>query len=173
MGINVKLASNQAEELLRQAEELMIAARLMAEYKASINSSWRGKEVSYISSSIDDNIAKIKKTIEETVSLANDIAATAKEIKHEEEEAAAKARAEKERRVKIAREAYDNSVEKYNALIERKTQLENHYASVPKTQENLAYLVQLYNEYQALLKEIDVAYSEYEVCLNALNNAMR
>lgn len=173
MGIDINLAKIQANELSQQAAELRIAVKRLSDYKTSIKSSWKGREVSPIVSAVDNNIKKIKSVIEELESLEADIKAAANEIKREEDAAAARARAEKQQRIKTAREAYDASMKKLEELEKQKEQIVALYVSTPQTQEYYPRLIQLYNEYQAVKINLEDAQKECEACLNALNKAMR
>ena len=173
MGIDINLAKSQANELSQQAAELRIAVKKLSEYKTSLKSYWKGKEVSPIITAIDNNIKKIKKVIEELEDLETDIKKAANDIKREEDAAAARARAEKQQRIKAAREAYDTAAEKLEELKNQKEQLIVLYTSIPHTQENYPRLMQIYNNYQLLIKSIEEAEEECELCLKNLKAAER
>ena len=173
MGIDINLARTQADELSRQAAELRTAIKLLSEYKTSVKSSWKGKEVTRIISAIDFNISKLKKIINEIESLETDIVSSAEKIRQEEKAVAAKALAEKQQKIRLAREAYNTSLEKLDNLNEQKNRLVALYKTIPPTPENITHLMQLYNEYQELIKKIELSQKECDAALKNLNSVMR
>ncbi len=125
MAINVNAANNQASQLSNNVAKLRDAKKQMQAYKSSVSNNWQGKEVTYILTAIDRVIADIDRVIGNTNSLSSDIRSTAAQIKREEDAAAAAARAKaaREQRIRIAQNAYDDAREKLDDLLEKRKEL--------------------------------------------------
>lgn len=171
--MNYDLANYQANRISSDAEDLQHALKRLTEYRSSINANWNGPEVVHINKAIDDVITMIKKTIGEMNQLSTDVKKTAAEIKSEEKAAAAKAMAEKEKRVRAAQDKLDMAVEELSALNDRKqfvekqiNLLKNNILNVPK----ITMLVMELNEINAKIK---TAEQNCENCIIALNEAKR
>lgn len=125
MAINVSAANNQAAQLNDDISKLRDAKRQMQAYRSSVSNNWQGKEVTYILTAIDRVIADIDRVIGNTNSLSSDIRSTAAQIKREEDAAAAAARAKaaREQRIRIAQNAYDDAREKLDDLLEKRKEL--------------------------------------------------
>ncbi len=133
MAINVTVANNQAAQINSCIQQLRRSQTQLKAYKSSIQSSWSGKEVSYILTSIDQTLNEINVAINEMEGISRDIKTNASNIKREEDAAAAAARAqaEKQRRIRVAQNAYNNACNKVNELEESFEELQKKYDKAP------------------------------------------
>ncbi|WP_144061518.1 hypothetical protein [Bacillus sp. 1NLA3E] len=105
MGINVSLATSQANTLKRYTSVLRNIRRTVENNKAILNNRWQASEMMYINNAMDELMNEIRKLVSELESIGNDVQSTAVEIRNEEiarakAEAEAKAREEAEKKAK-------------------------------------------------------------------------
>ncbi len=123
MAINVNTANNQADQLSTNVWQLRQAKQKLSSYRSSINTHWQGKEATDILTAIDQVIGQINRAIQDIEGLSRDIKAVAAQIKREEEAAAARARAAKQQRIRVAQAAYDTACEELSDLESEREQL--------------------------------------------------
>ncbi len=125
MAINVNAANNQAAQLNNNIAKLRDAKRQMQAYRSSVSDNWQGKEVTYILTAIDRVIGEIDSAIRNLDSLSGDIKSVAAQIKREEDAAAAAARvkAEKQERIRVAQAAYDDARSELDDLVDKREKL--------------------------------------------------
>lgn len=102
MGINVSLATSQANTLKRYTSVLQNISRTVENNKASLNNRWQASEMMNINNAMDELMNEIRKLASELESIGNDIQITVVEIKNEE---IARAKAEAEAKAKAMEEA--------------------------------------------------------------------
>jgi predicted nucleic acid-binding Zn-ribbon protein len=104
MGINVGLASSQAESIRQYASALRDIRNSLNQYKASLNNAWQADEMHYVNLAIDQVIQLAQSLSADLDSVSGEIVSVANEIRQEEEarEAAARAAAERELALKLA-----------------------------------------------------------------------
>ena len=95
MAIDVNAATVQANRMGDSIAELYSARDKMRNYRDSIAASWKGDEVRYITTAVDQVIAQIEQAIRDIQSLKTDVVNTANQIQKEEIEAARRAQEQK------------------------------------------------------------------------------
>ena len=123
MAINVNTANNQADQISNNVWQLRQAKQKLSLYRSSINTHWQGKEATNILTAIDQVLGQIDQAIRELEGLSRDIKSVAAQIKREEDAAAARARAAKQERIRVAQVAYDNACEELSDLESERDQL--------------------------------------------------
>ena len=168
MAINVNAANVQAQQLNNNICQLRVAKQKMLAYRASVSNNWRSKEVSYILAAIDLVLKDIDLAIRNLDSLSNDIKNAAAQIKREEDAAAAAARvrAERQRRIRVAQKAYDDAQADWEALNKKREELEKRYKKA-----SILEKFRLAAQLQDLNQEIGKAQEKCNLAYNALRAA--
>lgn len=171
MAINMDAANAQAGQLSANTNQLQDAKRQMQFYKDSIIANWQGREIAYIIQGIDKAIAQIDNIIRQLGSLNADIVNTAAAIKREEEAAAAaaRARAERDRHIRDAQNAYNQSVEELDLLNKEKQRLLDSMNERKSIKPDIEKMHQL----GELVKRIEDAERKRNDCQNILSAARR
>lgn len=170
MAINVTAANNQAAQLNNNISKLRDAKRQMQAYRSSVSNNWQGREVTYILTAIDRVIGEIDSAIRNLDSLSGDIKTVAAQIKREEDAAAAaaRARAAKQQRIRVAQEAYDKARNELDDLVERMEETERKFRNASGRNKT-----RLREEMEKLQAEIRKAQSKVDSTYDALRAAKR
>lgn len=168
MAIDVNAANWQANQLASYATRLQSAKNQLTQYKCSISSEWQGQEVKYILQGIEKAIAEINSIVRELNTLSSDVKNTANTIR-KEEEAAARAWAEKQRRIQVAQEKYVAAEREVEELTKKMNSLSETLRST-KSQSKKKKLLE---ELEKLEKQLAEKRNNRDVCYNNLMWAKR
>ena len=171
--MNYDLANSQANQISSDAVDLQHALKRLTDYKASINANWNGPEAVHVNKAIDDVISMIKKSINDMNQLSKYVKKTAADIKNEEKALAAKAKAEKEKKIKAAQNELDMAIDELSSLNEQKQLLEKQIKLLQNNAFALPKVTMMIFELNDINAKIKTAEQNCEICINALNAAKR
>lgn len=168
MAIDVNAANVQAYRLTEYANRLQDAKSRLANYKNTLTSEWEGPEVRYILQGVDKAISEINSIIRELNCISTDVRNVANTIRREEE-AAARARAEKEQRIRVAQENYNKAARVVDDLARQREELKlllSRTTSARKKKE-------LEEQLAKLQKQINKEVTKRDACYQNLLSARR
>lgn len=84
MQIDLNITNNQANHIITQANDLHSARAALLSYQNELQNHWRGEEMHYINSAIDDFVASLAAAASELGAIAADITRAAQVVKRHE-----------------------------------------------------------------------------------------